>query len=501
MRRLLGLLLGNRGYELILCSDGEEALEEFEGKQIDLVITDLRMPKKGGIEVIEAIHEKAPEIPIVVITAYGSIESAVEAMQKGATDYITKPFEEARIYLAVERALERGALLAENRVLRSELRARYAFDAIIAESGEMNEVLALARQVAVSPSTVMVYGESGTGKELVTRAIHEASPRVRGPFVAINCAAIPENLLESELFGHERGAFTGATDAKRGRFELANGGTLFLDEIGELALPLQSKVLRALENQEFERVGGLKTIKTDIRFIGATNRNLASMVQEGDFREDLFYRLNVFPLVIPPLRERPDDIIPLTEHFLKRFAREMGKKVPRISPEAEEVLLGHRWDGNVRELQNTIERAVILLEGEVLTPELLRIDTLDRLRRLGGSKTIASVGPSLGPARVAESPEAAGPHAENRAPSRWKPFRIPEIGFSLEEHEKELLEQSLVRTENNKSAAAKLLGLSRATLRYRLEKFGIGEATDGEKKPARRSTKDRTPGNNEDADE
>jgi DNA-binding NtrC family response regulator len=495
MRRLLGMLLGHKGHELVLCADGEEALARFQEAPPDLVITDLRLPKLGGLELIQRIIPLAPEIPVIVITAYGSIESAVEAMQKGACDYITKPFEEARIHLAVERALERGKLLAENRVLRTELRSRYAFDAIVAESHELNEVLSLARQVAPSNSTVMVYGESGTGKELVTRAIHEASPRSRGPFVAINCAAIPENLLESELFGHERGAFTGATDAKQGKFELANGGTLFLDEIGELALTLQAKVLRALEGQEFERVGGLKSIKTDIRFLAATNRNLATMVQEAKFREDLFYRLNVFPIVIPPLRDRPADIIPLAEAFLKRFCREMGKKVPRISPDAEALLLGHRWDGNVRELQNTIERAVILMRDDVLLPANLQIDTLDRLKTLGLSKQVELRGPSLGPVAPSGTASSIQSSPDPARLSPWRPFRIPEVGFSLEEHEKELLGQALARAKGNKSAAAKLLGLSRATLRYRLEKFGIADAdeTEPETQPDAAAAKDVKP--------
>jgi DNA-binding NtrC family response regulator len=471
---------------ITLCADGEEAIQAFEDAPPEVMITDLRLPKKSGLEIIETIQAKAPEIPIIVITAYGSIESAVEAMQHGATDYITKPFDEIQLHLAIEKALEQGKLMAENRVLRTELRSRYAFDAIIAESPEMLDVLDQAQQVAGSGSTVMVYGESGTGKELVTRAIHEASNRARGAFVAINCAAIPENLLESELFGHERGAFTGAAEAKRGKFELADNGTLFLDEIGELALPLQSKVLRALENQEFERVGGLKTIKTNIRFLAATNRNLADEVKNGKFREDLFYRLNVFPIVIPPLRDRLGDIAPLAEHFLKRFCREMGKKVPRITPEAEELLLSHHWDGNVREFQNTIERSVILLQGNDLTPDLLRIDTLARLSQLGKTKTIRETGPSLGPAgaitppastegRTTVTPADTNGNGERRSLSPWHPFRIPEVGFSLESHEKDLLEQALTRSKQNKSAAAKLLGLSRATLRYRLEKFGLSE--------------------------
>lgn len=485
MRRLLAMLLGNKGHDLVLCADGEEAVAKFLEQPTEVVLTDLRLPKLNGLEIIERVRAAAPEVPIIVMTAYGSIESAVDAMRKGATDYITKPFEEARLHLAIEGALERGRLLAENRVLRTELRSRYAFDAIVAESPQFLEVLDLARQVAPYNSTVMIYGESGTGKELVSRAIHESSNRSRGPFVAINCAAIPENLLESELFGHERGAFTGAQEAKRGKFELASGGTLFLDEIGELALPLQAKVLRALETQEFERVGGLKTVHTDIRFVAATNRNLAEMVAKGDFREDLFYRLNVFSLVIPPLRDRPGDIIPLTESFLKRFCREMGRKVPVIAPEAEEVLLSHRWDGNVRELQNTIERAVILMKNDRLTPELLRIDTLARLRTLGSTKQISSQGPSLGPAQ-APPPAAAGTPAPSGASGDrgeanfpWRPFRIPEVGFNLEDHEKQLLHQALSRTKSNKSAAAKLLGLTRATLRYRLEKYGLVEESKG----------------------
>jgi DNA-binding NtrC family response regulator len=480
MRRLLGIMLGNKGHELTLCADGEEALLKFQEKQVDLVLTDLRMPKLNGVELIERIRAVAPEVPILVMTAYGSIESAVEAMRKGAVDYITKPFEEARLHLAIESAFERGRLVQENRQLRTELRSKYGFDSIVAESPEFLDVLAQARQVAPSNTTAMVYGESGTGKELVTRAIHEASPRARGPFVAINCAAIPENLLESELFGHERGAFTGAQEAKRGKFELASGGTLFLDEIGELALPLQAKVLRALEVQEFERVGGLKSVHTDIRFIAATNRNLATMVQKGEFREDLFYRLNVFPILIPPLRERIADIIPLTEAFLRRYCREMGRKVPSISHEAEAALLAHRWDGNVRELQNTIERAVILLKGDVLTEDLLRIDTLTRLRLLGSTKTMGETGPSLG-VGTPDGASAAAPHgaaatakgADPNATAPWRPFRIPQTGFSLEEHERTLLQQALERSQQNKSAAAKLLGLTRATLRYRLEKFGL----------------------------
>jgi DNA-binding NtrC family response regulator len=478
MRRLLSMLLANANHEMDLAADGKEAFEKYEAQRPDLIITDLRMPRESGMDLIRNVRAVDPDTPIIVITAFGSIESAVDAMQAGATDYVTKPFEEARIKLAIERALERRELVSENKVLRTELRSRYAFDALVAESHRFLRVLESARAVAVTNTTAMIYGESGTGKELVSRAIHEASPRARGPFVALNCAAIPENLLESELFGHERGSFTGATDARKGRFEMADGGTLFLDEIGEMDLSLQAKVLRAIESRQFERVGGTRTIAVDVRFIAATNKNLRQRVAEGKFRDDLFYRLNVFPIVIPPLRERPDDILPLTEYFLARFAREMGKKIPSIPPETHQVLLSHRWLGNVRELQNVIERAMILLQGDVLLPELVHIDALDGLEAMASiTAEYESHGPSLGPRKPGNGDSDGGlnmPVAEASIP-RWHPFRIPEVGFDLETHERELIEQALERCGHNKSAAAKMLGLSRATLRYRLDKFGLGQ--------------------------
>jgi DNA-binding NtrC family response regulator len=498
MRRLLGMLLSNSGHELELAADGQQAWEKFQQTPPDLLITDLRMPNMGGMELIERVRELDPDVPIIVITAFGSIESAVEAMRAGATDYITKPFEEARIKLAIGKGLATRELLLENRVLRTELRSKFAFDTIVAEDRRTLAVLELARQVAATNTTVMVYGESGTGKELVSRAIHEASPRSRGPFVALNCAAIPDTLLESELFGHERGSFTGATEARKGRFELADGGTLFLDEIGEMALALQAKVLRALEAQEFERVGGTRTIRTDIRFVAATNKNLRQRVAEGKFRDDLFYRLNVFPLVLPPLRDRPDDIVPLTEYFLQRFAREMGKKPPRISPEAEHLLRTHRWLGNVRELQNVIERAMILLRDEVLTAELLHVDALDGLEAMAeATRAYETAGPSLGPPRNGVPEPAPAPKGKARKGAekpqelpvpeplpRWHPFRIPEVGFDLEQHERTLIEQALERTKGNKTASARLLGLTRATMRYRLEKYGLAARKDGEEAAA-----------------
>jgi len=480
MRRLLGMLLSNQEHELELVADGEEALKAFQENTPDVVITDLRMPNKDGMALIKEIREDNPDIPIIVITAFGSIESAVDAMRAGATDYITKPFEEARIKVAISHALEDKELRQENYRLRSELRSKYAFDAIVYEDNKMKTLLETANQVANTSTTVIVYGESGTGKELIARAIHEGSPRARGPFIPLNCAAIPDNLLESELFGHERGSFTGATEAKKGRFEMANGGTLFLDEIGEMALPLQAKLLRALENQEFERVGGTKTIKTDIRFVAATNKNLRQKVANGDFRDDLFYRLNVFPIVLPPLRERLDDIIPLTEHFLKRFATEMGKPVPAISQEAEQSLKEHAWMGNVRELQNVIERAMILIHDDELTSEVLQIDGLESLENLGRmTEKYESAGPSLGINRMPSVVAGNNETASTKMEKRWHPFRIPEVGFDLETHEKDLIEQALERS-SNKSQAAKLLGLSRATFRYRLEKYGLDKKSKDE---------------------
>lgn len=442
LRRLLGILLGDRGYKLTLAEHGAEALEFFCNGTFDLVITDLKMPEMDGMELLRAIKQRAPETPVIVITAFGSIDNAVEAMRDGAIDYITKPFEEEKIKLAITRALNFGNILNENRNLRREIRDKFNIGNIIAESPGMKQAIETARQVAASNTTVLILGESGTGKELITRAIHDFSPRSRGPFVAINCAAIPDALLESELFGHERGAFTGATDRKIGRFEMANGGSLFLDEIGEMSSQIQAKVLRAIETQEFERVGGTKTIKTDVRFLAATNKDLRRCVAEGTFREDLYFRINVFPVTLPPLRERPEDILPLARFFLEKFSREMGRKLVGVSVGAEKALLGHGWPGNVRELQNTIERATIVAQG----PEL-------QLEALG---------------LAASSERGGGGEAE---------FVIPASGFSLDDHEKALLLQALLRSRGNKTKAAALLGISRATLRYRLEKFAIGSVS------------------------
>ncbi|MGI8905098.1 MAG: sigma-54-dependent transcriptional regulator [Candidatus Sumerlaeaceae bacterium] len=449
LRRLLEMLLSNQGYQLTMASDGTQAWAAFQSGHFDLVITDLRMPNMDGMELLKRVKAASPQTPIVVITAFGTIESAVDAMRAGALDYITKPFEEAKLKFAIDRALSIGRILGENQNLRREIRDRLNLDHMVAESAAMKRLLDVTHQVAGSNATVLVHGESGTGKELITRAIHDASPRSHSPFVAINCAAIPDNLLESELFGHEKGSFTGATERKVGKFEMADGGSLFLDEIGEMNIAVQAKVLRAIEQQEFQRVGGTKTIRTDIRFICATNKDLRRAVSEGKFREDLFFRVNVFPIEIPPLRQRRDDILPLARFFLAKFCREMGKRVPEIEPATQQALLSNSWQGNVRELQNSIERATILLKGSVLTA-----------RELG---------------LVAVSGWTGSATATPAALTFSSDFVIPDSGFRLEDHERGLLLQALERSGGNKSRAAKMLGLSRATLRYRLEKFGIAD--------------------------
>lgn len=440
LRRLFAMLLGNAGFKMTLAEDGAKAWEEIQKNPPDVVITDLRMPNLDGMGLLEKVKSAQPDLPVIVITAYGDVESAVEAMKAGAADYLTKPVNEEHLKLAVQKALQWKTVVSENVRLRNEKKKEYDFPNIIAESAAMKDLLQMAAQVAQSDATVLIIGESGTGKELIARAIHVNSPRSRGPFEAVNCAAIPDNLLESELFGFERGAFTGAVETKPGVFELASSGTLFLDEIGDMAFALQAKVLRALEERTFKRLGGSKVIQTDTRFVAATNRNIAEMVRSGDFREDLFYRLSVFPLEILPLRDRPEDIVPLAKHFLGRFCRQMGKAVPEIPPETEQMLLSHRWPGNVRELQNAIERSVILLDGPKLLPAVLG-------RRFSSIESISS-----------------SPRDE---------FHLPGSGFNLDDHVRALINQALTRTSGNKSAAAKMLGISRATLRYRIEKYEL----------------------------
>lgn len=438
MRRILELILSPDGYQIDLAQDGAKALSLLERFTYDLVITDLKMPVVDGMEVLKAVNKLSVDVPVVVITAYGSVGSAVEAMKGGAFDYITKPFEKEEIRIVASKAIAYGMLRKENMYLREEIGKRYPFDEFIGNSQKMREVYAQVGQVAATNSTVLITGESGTGKELLARSIHHGSPRSSGPFIPINCASIPDTLLESELFGFEKGAFTGAEKTKPGKLELAHRGSLFLDEIGEMSPHLQAKLLRALQERSFERLGGTKTVEVDIRLIVATNKNLGDLVGKGKFREDLFYRLNVFPINIPPLRERAEDIPLLALHFLDRYSAEMNKNIKGISREAMDILLSYTWQGNVRELQNVVERAVILCrEGEIAPKEINlchseEINILQKLKML-----------------------------------------IPPSGISLDEIEKNLIIAALELTGYNQIKATHLLHITRNTLRYRMDKYSI----------------------------
>ena len=355
-----------QGHGVIEARDQPEAVQAFRSCRPGVVLSDLRLPQGDGFGVLRAAKDLDPEPPVIVMTAYGSIQDAVTAMKEGALDFLAKPVDPDHLLLMVERALSMGRLAAENILLKEELAARRGAPQIIGEDPKLKQVTLALHRAAATDTTVLLEGESGTGKELFARALHVLSPRAEGPFVAINCAAIPENLLETELFGYEKGAFTGAANRKPGKFELAHRGTLFLDEIGELPLALQAKILRALEERRFERVGGTTSLHVDVRVVAATNRNLKAAVAARQFREDLFFRLSVFPIVIPPLRERPGDIQMLARSFIERFCRDLNKKTLALAPSAIDDLLAYSWRGNVRELQNCIERAVILTEGDTI---------------------------------------------------------------------------------------------------------------------------------------
>jgi DNA-binding NtrC family response regulator len=414
----------------------------LSSEEFDLAILDIEMPGMNGIELLKRIKQKDATLNVVMITAYGSLQSAVEAMRLGAYDYLTKPFQMDEIKHVVEKALERERLITENRELHRELEEQYRFTGIVGKSPRMDEVYELVSRVASTNASVLIQGESGTGKELVARSIHYNSRRKGRPLVILNCAALAEGVLESELFGHEKGAFTGAIKRKAGRFELAHEGTLFLDEIGEIPVATQLKLLRVLQEHEFERVGGEKTIKVDVRIIAATNRDLMNAVREGRFREDLYYRLNVVTINIPPLRERREDIPALAEHFLEKFAVETGKRIDGIDPKAREMLVHYDWPGNVRELENIMERAVVLEKGDTITPASLPV-----------------------PLRVEGEEES---------------LRIPQgtgsITEVLEDLEKQLIVKALKDNGGSQTAAANTLGLKRSTLRYKLEKYGLVSA-------------------------
>jgi DNA-binding NtrC family response regulator len=438
MRRLLELNLGEDGFTTLSAGDAESGLKFLRENSVDLVVTDLKLPGMNGLEFLQAIKRQNAALPVVVMTAFGTVETAVEAMKAGASDYVLKPFSLSEMRMVIRKELDVRDLREENRSLREALGKRYAHPNVVARSVKMQEVLATVERVAPTNSTVLLGGESGVGKDLIARAIHEKSRRAAGPFIKINSTAIPENLLESELFGYEKGAFTGANASKPGKFELADKGTLFLDEIGDVPLAIQVKLLRVLQEREFERLGGTRTVKVDVRLIAATNRDLREALEQGTFREDLYYRLNVVPIDIAPLRQRKEDIPDLVNLFISRFAGDSGKPVKGIAPEAMQILVNYHWPGNVRELQNIIERACALAKSTVLEVSDIHLD--------------------LRPAKAANG--ASG--------------FLPE-GMTLEHWEDEMIREALRRANGNKSQAARLLGLSRNALRYRLSKIGIAD--------------------------
>jgi len=370
--------LREEGYNAEAAEDGFKALEKLKERNWDIALVDLKMPKMDGLELLERIKQESPDTQIIIFTAYATVHTAVQAIKKGAYDYLVKPLDPEEVSLLIERLLKSQELLKEVSFLRKELTKQYRFHDLVSKSPKMQKIFELARTVAKSNSNILILGESGTGKELLARAIHNESPRANGPFVAVSCVAIPDTLLESELFGHEKGAFTDAIAQKKGKFELAHGGTLFLDEIGDISQKMQLTLLRVLEEKEFTRVGGTKPIKVDVRIIAATNRDLQKAVQEGRFRDDLYYRLNVITIHLPPLRERKEDIPLLVQHFIEKFNLQMGKKVERISDEALRMLMQYDWPGNVRELENTIERAMVITKGKVITPEDIEIPSLQK---------------------------------------------------------------------------------------------------------------------------
>ena len=445
MQRLLSLTLAEEGYDTEVAADAESGLKILRNQPVDLALTDLRLPGMNGLEFLQAAKRVNAELPVVVMTAYGTVNTAVEAMKAGASDYVLKPFSLDEIKLVVHKALDVHRLQQENRSLREALGQRYEFKNIIAGSPRMQEVLATVVRVAPTSSTVLIAGESGVGKDLIARAIHEHSRRAAGPFIKINSSAIPENLLESELFGYERGAFTGAVTSKPGKFELADKGTLFLDEIGDVPASIQVKLLRVLQEREFDRLGGTRTIKVDVRLVAATNRDLRAALEQGTFREDLYYRLNVVPINIPPLREHKEDIPPLVDHFIRRYAAESGKPIRGIKPAALKILLDFHWPGNIRELQNIIERAIALSAGNIIEPSDIHLDTY------GGRKGLSN------------------------APAASDETRFIPEGMTLDQYEDEIIREALRRANGNKSQAARLLGLSRNALRYRLSKIGVAD--------------------------
>ncbi len=438
LRRVMKMQLEEAGYQVALASDGEHAGAIIDEQRPKLVITDLLMPGMGGLELLKQIRDNQLETTVIMITAFGSVETAVEAMKSGAYDYVTKPIDYEGLVLAVHRAMERQALLEEVRSLRSALNERYGFENIVGRSKRLLHVLDLASRVAQHDSTVLLLGETGTGKELLARAIHQNGRRKNKPFVTINCGAIPKELIESELFGFTRGAFTGAHTAKAGKIEMADDGTLFLDEVGELPLDMQVKLLRLLQNGEIEKLGSTSQAVVDVRVIAATHRNLPAMIEDGAFREDLYYRLAVVPLALPPLRERKEDIPELVQHLFRKLKTRHGHPDSTIAPALVSHLCNYRWPGNVRELENVLERMLVLSAGDQIG-----------LRDL--------------PEEMRQTTPAQGSFL----------FDLPENGISLEGVERELLLRAIEKFNGNQTQAARFLDISRRTLIYRMEKHGL----------------------------
>jgi two-component system response regulator HydG len=431
IREALSRTLEKFGYEVVLAEDGQAGLDRLRESEIHIVLADLQMPRLSGQELLKAAKAIAPDVEVIVITGHGTVEDAVEAMKEGAYDFITKPFKRVQLERTIRRAAEKQALALQNRRLQARLDELQGGESIVGTSPVMVRTLELVRQVAPSTATVLIQGESGTGKELIADAIHHGSPRRDQAFVKVNCAALPEHLLESELFGHERGAFTGAVARKEGRFELADGGTLFMDEIGDISPVMQGKLLRVLQSGEFERVGGTRTLKADVRLVAATNTDLAALVREKRFREDLYYRLNVITIQLPALRDRQEDIPLLAHHFLRRYAAQNAKTIEGFAEEAMDLLQTYAWPGNVRELENVIERAVVLTRSDLITPADLP-ETLVRIDQAARHLVIS-------------------------------------IGTPLDEVEDRLIDETLRYTKGDKAVAAKLLGIATRTIYRRMK--------------------------------
>jgi DNA-binding NtrC family response regulator len=442
LRRVVQLQLQASGYDVELAATAEEGVAAAE--RADLVLTDLRLPGMSGLDFLERMHAVRPGLPVVMMTAFGSVETAVEAMKKGAADFLLKPFSLDHLTAVLDKALEMQALREENRRLKEELGGRYQLDNIVGRSSPMQDVFAMVLRAAPTRATVLLAGESGVGKDMIARAIHYHSPRKDKPFIKINCTAIPENLMESELFGYEKGAFTGANITKPGKFELADTGTVFLDEIGDVPMAIQVKLLRILQEREFERLGSNKTRHIDVRVVAATNVDLRRALEEGTFREDLYYRLNVLPINIPALRERREDIPYLADHFVRKHAEELGAAELEMSADAAAKLMAYHWPGNVRELENVIERSLVLANGGRLEAADIRLDMAPRSRAAAGS------GDTL---------------------------FLPE-GMTLDQYEETIIREAMRRAQGNKSQAARLLGLTRNALRYRLGQMGMETGSD-----------------------